>query len=58
MTLGLRQRIFLTLVPLLLLLAVLGSAGVVLLYQLGNSTGAILRENYDSVIAMERLNMV
>jgi signal transduction histidine kinase/HAMP domain-containing protein len=56
MTLGLRPRIFLTLVPLLLLLAVLGSAGVVLLYQLGNSTGAILRENYDSVIAMERLN--
>jgi two-component system, NtrC family, sensor histidine kinase KinB len=56
MTLPLRHRIFLTLVPLLLLLAVLGSAGVVLLYQLGNSTNAILRENYDSVIAMERLN--
>ena len=56
MTLPLRHRIFLTLVPLLLLLAVLGGAGVVLLYQLGNSTNAILRENYDSVIAMERLN--
>lgn len=56
MTLTLRQRIFLTLVPLLLLLAVVGSAGVVLLLRLGNSVNAILRENYASVIAMERLN--
>ncbi|MFO0845651.1 MAG: ATP-binding protein [Gemmataceae bacterium] len=56
MTLPLRHRIFLTLAPLLLLLAILGSAGVVLLYRLGNSTKAILRENYDSVIAMERIN--
>ena len=56
MTLTLKQRIFLTLVPLLLLLAVLGSAGVVLLLRLGNSINAILRENYASVIAMERLN--
>src|SRR5262245_24623987 len=56
MTLTLRQRIFLTLVPLLLLLAVLGSAGVALLWGLGNSVKKILRENYDSVIAMERLN--
>ena len=31
-------------------------AGVVLLQQLGNRVNAILRENYDSVIAMERLN--
>src|SRR5579872_2090730 len=56
MTLTLRQRIFLTLVPLLLLLAVVGSAGVVLLLRLGNSVNAILRENYASVIALERLN--
>jgi signal transduction histidine kinase len=56
MTLTLKHRIFLTLVPLLLLLAVLGSAGVVLLLRLGNSINAILRENYASVIAMERLN--
>src|SRR5262245_49787628 len=56
MTLHLRQRIFLTLAPLLLLLMVLGGAGVVLLYQLGNSAKKILRENYDSVLAMERLH--
>ncbi len=56
MSLTLRQRIFLTLVPLLLLLGVVGSAGVVLLLRLGNSVNAILRENYASVIYMERLN--
>jgi two-component system, NtrC family, sensor histidine kinase KinB len=56
MTLTLRHRIFLTLVPLLALLGVLGGAGVVLLYRLGGSIDLILRENYDSVIAMERLN--
>jgi signal transduction histidine kinase len=56
MSLTLKRRIFLTLVPLLLLLAVLGTAGVVLLLRLGNSINAILRENYASVIAMERLN--
>ncbi len=56
MTLHLRQRIFLTLAPLLLLLMVLGGAGVVLLYRLGNSAKKILRENYDSVLAMERLH--
>lgn len=56
MNLTLRSRILLTLLPLLLLLAVVGSAGVVLLSRLGNSVNAILRENYDSVIAMEHLN--
>src|SRR5215813_5153222 len=56
MRLTLRSRIFLTLVPLLTLLAVLGGAGVVLLYRLGDSIGLILSENYESVIAMERLN--
>src|SRR5262245_48020055 len=56
MSLTLRHRIFLTLVPLLLLLAVVGSAGVTLLLRLGNSINEILRENYKSVIAMERLN--
>ena len=56
MTLTLRRRIFLTLIPLLLLLAGIGSAGIVLLLRLGNSVDAILRENYVSVIAMERLN--
>src|SRR5262249_34445011 len=55
-TLSLRRRILITLVPLLLLLAAIGSAGIVLLFRLGNSVDAILRENYRSVIAMEGLN--
>jgi signal transduction histidine kinase len=56
MSLSLRQRILLTIVPLLVIVAVLGSAGVALLLRLGNSAGAILRENYDSVLAMQHLN--
>lgn len=56
MPLPLRPRIFLTLVPPMLLLAVLGTAGVFLLWSLGNKVNNILRENYDSVIAMWRLN--
>src|SRR6185295_13254026 len=55
MTLSLRQRISLTLAPLLVLLAIVGTAGVVLLYRLGDSASAILRENYVSVRAMQRL---
>jgi two-component system, NtrC family, sensor histidine kinase KinB len=55
-TLTLRQRIFLTLLPLVILLAVLGSAGVALLLRLGGRIDVILRENYDSVLYMERLH--
>ena len=55
MTLSLRRRMVLTLLPLLALMAVLGGAGVVLLHHLGGNIDAILRENYDSVIYMERL---
>jgi len=55
-TLSLRHRILITLIPLLLLLAAIGSGGIVLLFRLGNSVDAILRENYRSVIAMEGLN--
>jgi len=53
MSITLRQRILLTLLPLLILLGVLGSAGVLLLRQLGGSIDVILRENYHSVIAMQ-----
>lgn len=56
MTLSLRQRIILTVLPLLLLVGVLGCAAVVLLSLLGDSIDRILRENYVSVVAMERLN--
>ena len=56
MTLTLRTRILLTLFPLLALLALLGSAAAVLLHRLGDRINAILRENYDSVRYMERLN--
>jgi signal transduction histidine kinase len=56
MALSLRGRIWLTLAPLLVLLAALGGAGVVLLQRLGGRADLILRENYDSVRAMYRLN--
>ncbi len=56
MTLSLRRRILLTVAPLILLLAGLGGVGAVLLVRLGQRSDAILRENYDSVRAMHRLN--
>jgi NtrC-family two-component system sensor histidine kinase KinB len=55
MTLSLRHRIVLTLLPQLALLAVLGGAGVFILHDLGNRVDRILRENYDSVLYMEHL---
>ncbi len=55
MTITLRQRILMTLLPVLVLLCVLGGAGVLLLRQLGGSIDVILRENYDSVLAMQDL---
>src|SRR6478609_9355296 len=51
----LRQRILITLLPLLILISVVGIFGVVLLRHLGGSIDVILRENYHSVIAMEEL---
>jgi NtrC-family two-component system sensor histidine kinase KinB len=56
MTLSLRQRIVLTVLPFAVLLTIVGCAAVVLLYRLGGSIDRILRENYASVIAMEHLN--
>jgi signal transduction histidine kinase len=55
MTVSLRGRILLAVAPLLLLLAGLGTTGGVLLVRLGQRSDAILRENYDSVRAMNRL---
>lgn len=51
----LRQRIILTLLPLFVLPGVLGSSGMWLLHELGGSIGTILRENYNSVLAMQDL---
>src|SRR5258708_6591297 len=55
MTLTLRSRIILTLLPLLALLAVLGAAGYFLLSHLPGRIDVVLRENYDSVLYLERL---
>src|SRR6478672_3719721 len=52
----LRARILLSLAPLAFLLAGLGVAGFLLLERMGGRIDAILRENYESVQAMFRLN--
>jgi signal transduction histidine kinase len=52
----LRQRLLLTLAPSLLLLAVLGGVDVYLLGHVGGQINLILRENYNSVVAMVGLN--
>ena len=52
---SLRHRIALTLLPLLLLVATFGGYGIVLLSRVGGRIDQILRENYASVIYMERL---
>jgi len=56
MALNLRTRILATLLPLWLLLAVIGGAGMMLLLRLGGNIEVILKENYDSVLYMERLH--
>ncbi|MFO0809545.1 MAG: ATP-binding protein [Gemmataceae bacterium] len=53
---NLRRRILLTVAPALALLAGLGAAGLVLLTRVSYRIDAILRENYDSVRAMTKLN--
>ncbi|HEX3315130.1 MAG TPA: ATP-binding protein [Gemmataceae bacterium] len=56
MSLGLRFRLLLTLLPIWALVAGVGTAGLLLLLQLGGRIGVILHENYDSVLYMERLH--
>ena len=56
MRINLRLRIFLTILPLLVLIAILGTAGSLLFYYLGNSLNIILRENFDSVQYMQQFN--
>jgi len=55
MNLSLRSRILLTVLPQLVLLAIVGGGAVVLLYRLGGNIDAIMRENYDSVVYMQGL---
>jgi PAS domain S-box-containing protein len=55
MALSFRIRTHLALLPLLLLLAIIGGTAVFLLHRLGGRIDVILRENYDSVLYMERL---
>jgi PAS domain S-box-containing protein len=52
----LRQRLLVTLAPLLLLVVLMGGAGAILLDRVSERIKAILRENYDSVLAMVGLN--
>src|SRR5664279_2069973 len=56
MTMTLRHRIIVAMVPLFALLVALGGTGTILIYHLGNRIDEILRENYDSVIYMRDLN--
>jgi signal transduction histidine kinase/HAMP domain-containing protein len=51
-----RLRLFFTIAPLVVLVALLGGAGIVLLYRLSGQIDRILRENYDSVKYMVELN--
>jgi hypothetical protein len=52
----LRRRLILTLLPLFLLLALLGGSGIFLLSWLGSRIDLILRENYQSILAMNDLD--
>jgi signal transduction histidine kinase len=56
MTLSLRQRLVLTILPSLVLPAALGAVGIVLLGRVSNRIDDILHENYESVVFMVGLN--
>ena len=53
---SLQLRLILSFLPILVLIGVLGISGRLLLDRLGNAGDKILRENYDSVVAMVGLN--
>jgi hypothetical protein len=55
MPLTIRWRLLLTFLPFAILVALLGGAGTLLFHRLGNSIDEILRENYESVLAMQNL---
>jgi signal transduction histidine kinase len=52
----LRQRLLLSLAPLVVLLALLGGVGIALLFRVSARIDLILKENYDSVVYMVDLN--
>src|SRR5262245_50923151 len=52
----LRQRLVLTMTFLVVLLALPGGTGIALLYRVSNQIDLILRENYESVKFMVKLN--
>src|SRR5438067_141 len=56
MSLSLRRRILVTVAPALVLLTAVAGLGFFLLFRVSFRIDAILRENYDSVRAMGRLN--
>jgi signal transduction histidine kinase len=56
MSLSLRQRLVLTILPSLVLPAALGAVGIVLLGRVANRIDDILHENYESVVFMVGLN--
>ncbi len=51
-----RRRILAAMLPLFVLLAALGGTGAILIYDLGQQTDKILRDNYDSVVYMRELS--
>src|SRR6266851_3214165 len=50
-----RRRIFLGLLPLLILLVVVGGYGIALFSHLGGAVDVILRENYRSTVAAQNM---
>src|SRR5581483_9353603 len=56
MAMTLRQRMLLTLAPFVCLLAIVAGTGFFLLRSVGDSIDRILKENYNSVVAMVGLN--